>query len=143
MAALDVLPLAQAKDHLNIPSDNVDNDAELTRMIGAAVERVERHVGRTLTDQASCTASEVLASKVVLADYWITKRPENGPPPGYMTGPNDDTPSFYVSLRDRLVEILGGESGGAASAPSGVFDDPPRWPDPPLPCGTGVTYYWR
>lgn len=140
MAALDVLPLAQAKDHLNIPSDNVDNDAELTRMIGAAVERVERHVGRTLTDQASCSASQILASKVVLADYWITQRPENGPPPGWMTGGNDDTPGYVVPLRERLVEILGQPSNAAGGAPTYAFPDAAPWPDPPLPCGPTITY---
>jgi hypothetical protein len=144
VAALDVLPLAQAKDHLNIPASNVDNDAELTREIGVAVERVQRHIGRVLVDQASSSASEIFACKVALAYFWVTMRPENAPPPGYMTGGNDDTPAYFVPLSKRLAEILGGESGGATSAPTGAFDDPPAWPDPPRATGTYQTVIvWR
>ncbi len=136
MAALDVLPLATAKAHLNIPSTDTSNDVELTAMIGAAVERVQRHVGFIL-DPLALTGSQLLACKVALAFYWVTDRPENGPPPGYMTGGNDDTPAYFVSLKDRLVEILGGETGGAGTSPIGAFPDAPiAWPDPPRAVGT-------
>lgn len=47
MSALDVLPLADAKAHLNMTS--AAHDAELTGFIEAAVQVVERHVDRAIS----------------------------------------------------------------------------------------------
>lgn len=64
MSALDVLPLAQAKAHLNMTGDA--HDAELTRFIEAAVQVVERHLDRAVAVRPVVARQRVHGHQVVL-----------------------------------------------------------------------------
>lgn len=64
MSALDVLPLADAKAHLNMTSSQ--HDDELTRFIEAAVQVVERHLDRALAVRTVVARQRVLGHQVVL-----------------------------------------------------------------------------
>lgn len=135
MAPLEVLPLPAAKEYLNIPAASVVNDAELAGFVPAAVERVERHLGRTLVDAATSTASEVLAVKVVLGEYWRTQRvrARGGAMGGGQTGAAieaDSGPAGVAPLRVRLTELLGDEVSEPGEGPRGAFPAASRWPDP-------------
>lgn len=130
MAALDVLPLDEAKRYLNKSSDT--DDDELTGFIAAAVERVERHVGGSIEPP---TASQLLAVKVVLGEYWETQRVAAAGPTSIYTAAiavDDDGPTGSAPLRMRLAEILGDP---ASDSPRGSFPDPLPWPDPIRWCG--------
>lgn len=128
MAALDVLPLDEAKRYLNKSSD-IDDD-ELTGFIAAAVERVERHVGGSIEPP---TASQLLATKVVLGEYWETQRvAAAGPTPVYANSVDDDGPTGTAPLSVRLAEILGDAS---SESPSYSFPSAQPWPDPIGWCG--------
>ncbi|HEY9354604.1 MAG TPA: head-tail connector protein [Nocardioides sp.] len=135
MGALDILPLDVAKTYLNFRGEQ--NDAELATFIPPAVERVERHLGRTL-DPATVTAIEVLAVKVVLAEYWRTQRANYGRS-SYGGGASgaaieaDSGPAGEAPLRVRLTELLGDPAtgtGAAAPEPLGSFPSAQAWPDP-------------
>lgn len=137
MAALDVLTLVKAKDHLNIPAGNTQHDSELTDMIGSAVERVERHLGKKLVDAATSTASELLATKVVLAEYWRTQRAAMGGRAGYGTrdtGLQDTGPASGAPLEVKLTEILGPPPSSSGATPRGSFPSASPWPDPADRC---------
>lgn len=137
MAPLDVLPLAEAKEHLNkVTNAQPGGDDELIEMIGAAVERVQEHLGgRELT--AAAGFSERLACKVVLADYWKTQRPTIGgrQPYGGQAGfAQEDGPTSGASLMAKLTAILGPAVSAASNLPIGRFPTPtiPDLPEPPL-----------
>lgn len=136
MAALDVLPPAKAKEFVQIPAAVTSLDDELVEFIGAAVERVERHLGRAL-DPAAVTFSELLAAKMVLGEYWRTQRATRGGRGSYGGGASgaaievDADPAGMAPLRLRLTELLGEPaptSGGLV--PSGSFPAAAGWPDP-------------
>lgn len=148
MAALDVLPLDVAKRFLNIAPNLTDQDDELSvDFIPPAVERVERHVfgaspdGQPLGHLAPDTisASQRLACKVVLGEYWRTQRTVlgGGRPLGAVSGGADldSDPAGTAPLRARLTELLGEPSKvtPGTPAPAGMFDPPQPWPDPALP----------
>lgn len=137
MAPLDVLPLPAAKEYLNIPAASTVNDTELAGFVPAAVERVERHLGRTLVSAATSTASEVLAVKVVLGEYWRTQRVRAKGGGAYGGGgasgaaiEADSGPAGAAPLRVRLTELLGDEVSEPGEGPRGSFPAPSRWPDP-------------
>lgn len=133
MAALDVLPLPAAKEYLNIPAASTVNDTELAGFIPAAVERVERHLGRPLIDAATSTASEVLAVKVVLGDFWRTQRVRAGRSFGGASSSAveaDSGPAGMAPLRVRLSDLLGEEVSEPGEIPRGSFPAASRWPDP-------------
>lgn len=149
MSALDVLPLDAAKRYLNIPLAVTNDDDELTEFIGAAVQRVERHLygedsagnPKEHLDPAALSALQVLAVKVVLAEYWRTQRYKTARAAGGVSGTAieaDSGPAGLASLQVRLTELLGppadGESGGVLS-PVGEYPEAPAWPDPPFPAG--------
>ncbi len=147
MAALDVLPLAAAKEHINFrpPQDQGQNDAEILEMIPAAVERVERHLGRTLSDAVTASFSERLAVKVVFATYWQTQRgtTTRGSRGGGASGTAieaDSGPAGAAPLTSRLTELLGDAAQEAGDAPRGSFPEPEPWPDP---VRVGTTAWWR
>lgn len=128
MAALDVLPLDEAKKYLNKSTDT--DDDELTGFIAAAVERVERHVGGSIEPP---TASQLLATKVVLGEYWETQRvAAAGPTPVYANSVDDDGPTGTAPLSVRLAEILG---DALSESPSYSFPSAQPWPDPIGWCG--------
>ena len=135
--ALAVLSLDQAKLHVNIPLDRVENDAELIGHIAAAVERVERHLGRPLTVAPELvSASELLACKVVLAEYWRPQRARGGRSYGQASSAAaaaDSGPGGLASLTARLTELLGrAASAGStrSTPPRGTFPAAQPWPDP-------------
>lgn len=128
--ALEVLPLAKAKEHLNRTEvRQPGEEGELIDMIGAAVERVERHLGRY---PQPGKILEQLACKVVLAEYWKTQRPSTVRTSAYPTaaGEVDDGPTSGVSITAKLTELLGPPSGGSGGSPQGLFPSPLAWPDP-------------
>lgn len=129
--ALEVLPLAKAKEHLNRTEvRQPGEEGELIDMIGAAVERVERHLGRY---PQPGKILEQLACKVVLAEYWETQRPDQGRSTGYpgAGGPDsDDGPTSQKSIRVKLIELLGPPAAEDGSSPQGLFPPPRSWPDP-------------
>lgn len=148
MAALDVLPLDEAKDFLNISRARSEWDGELSGFIAAAVERVERHIageagiGVTLVAAADANALQLLAVKAVLAEYWRTQR-TRGVGRGGAGGTTaaaveaDSGPAGMASLRARLVDLLGPAAEpdglGTVPAPRGTFPPAQAWPDPVPP----------
>lgn len=145
MGALDVLPLVAAKRYLNIKNDEWDDELEQD-FIPPAVERVERHiagqagVGVTLTAAADATATQILAVKMVLGEYWRTQRTAAGR--GGFGGTSaaqvdaDTGPAGTASLRSRLTDMLGppadsDDLDGPVPSPTGAFPPAQRWPDPP------------
>lgn len=149
MSALDVLSLDDAKRYLNIPLANTVDDAELTEFIAAAVQRVERHLFGENSDEHldpdALSALQVLAVKVVLAEFWRTQRFKTARAAGSASGTSieaDTGPAGLASLRARLTELLGPPVDGAAGgvpAPVGEFPPPVDWPDPALPA---VRWVW-
>lgn len=133
---LDVLPVEKAKEHLNRQNiGQPGGEDELKDMIGAAVERVERHLGR-FPDPASF--AQVLACKVVLADYWRTQQPRVASRQGYgggSMGPEDDTPTSGASTLTKLTALLGPPADDAGSSSQGLFPPPRAFPDPVEPAG--------
>ena len=149
-SALDVLSLAAVKEHLNIDLDDRVHDAELLGLIPAAVGRVRAHIRRSFTspDEATASergemraASELLACKMVLADYWRTQI-FSGRTEIYGTSPAvvemDVGPAGASSLTMRLTDLLGppgaeaDDDGRSARvpAPQGSFPAAHPWPDP-------------
>lgn len=127
---LDVLPVDKAKEHLNREKiRQPGEDEELVDFIGAAVDRVARHLGRY---PAVGKVIEQLACKVVLAEYWKTQRPSTVRTSAYPTasGEVDDGPTSGVSITAKLTELLGPPSGGSGGSPQGLFPSPLAWPDP-------------
>lgn len=138
MSALDVLPLEVAKEYLNITSDRQDD--ELTGFIPAAVLRVVRHTGHNLDTAADASPLELLACKVVLADFWRTQRvaaPGRGGYGGGSSGAAIEADSGIggeAPLRVKLTELLGppAATGDVRPEPVGCFPQPQPWPDPPF-----------
>ncbi|MEV1295782.1 head-tail connector protein [Pseudonocardia sp. NPDC049635] len=128
---LEVLPLDKAKEHLNREKiRQPGEDDELEEFIGAAVDRVSRHLGRPADPSRPL---DVLAAKVVLAEYWKTQRPAAGRSSTYTghVNPNaDDGPTSGASIRVKLTDLLGPAAPDAGSAPQGLFPPPQAWPDP-------------
>lgn len=145
MSALDVLPLDAAKRYLNIPLANVLDDGELTEFIGAAVQRVERHLfgesSDVHLDPDAVSPLQVLAVKVVLAEYWRTQRYKTARAGGGASGTAieaDSGPAGLASLPVKLTELLGpaaDDASGGALAPVGEYPPVQAWPDPPFPSG--------
>jgi len=149
VSALDVLPLDAAKRYLNIPLANTIDDGELTEFIGAAVQRVERHLygedsdgnPNEHLDPDALSALQVLAVKVVLAEYWRTQRFKTARAGGGASGTAieaDSGPAGLASLRVKLTELLGpaaDDEAAAALAPTGEYPPVLAWPDPPFPAG--------
>lgn len=145
MSALDVLPLAAAKEHINFraPQDQGQNDAEILEMIPAAAERVERHLGRP---PSAGSFSERLAVKVVFAEYWRTQRGSSttrgsrgGGGASGAAIEADSGPAGAAPLTSRLTELLGDPVQEAGDAPRGSFPEPQRWPDP---AWVGLVSWW-
>lgn len=133
MAGLGVLSLADAKEHLNKISPV--SDEELRLMLPAAVERVERHTGRPLAGATQVTASEVLAVKLVLTEYWRTQRAKvsRGVSGGGASGTaveSDSGPGGMAAIKTRLTDLLGPPAAEPGSAPVGSFPAALPWPDP-------------
>lgn len=137
MSALDVLPLEKAKRYLNIPLAQTQHDDELEQdFIPPAVERVQRHLGRTLVDETSTSGSERLALKMVLGEYWRTQRVAAGR--GRISGGGasgtaieaDSGPAGEAPLRVRLTDLLGEEAPDQHTSPRGTFPPACGWPDP-------------
>lgn len=132
-AEFAVLSLRDAKDYLNKISPV--SDEELRLMLPAAVERVERHVGRDLTGATHVSASEILAVKLVLAEYWRTQRARTGRGVGGggasgVAIESDSGPGGMAAIKTRLTDLLGPPAAEVGSGPSGCFPDPQPWPDP-------------
>lgn len=68
MAALDVLSLTQAKEHLNIPASDGQHDNELTRFIEAVVPAVERRINVKLYPRAAVAQVAARGGLLVLPD---------------------------------------------------------------------------
>lgn len=139
MAAIDVLPLPTAKQHLNKRSDDTVDDLELLGMIDAAVERVERHVGPGVLGTPA-TGLQLLAVKAVLAVYWRTQRVRRtGGGQGGASGAAielDTAPGGAAPIRAVLTDLLGPPVDGGVDtppAPVGAFPPAQGWPDPALP----------
>jgi len=133
VAGLGVLSLADAKEHLNKISPV--SDEELRLMLPAAVERVERHTGRALSGATQVTASEVLAVKLVLAEYWRTQRAKvgRGVSGGGASGvaiESDSGLGGMAAIKTRLTDLLGPPAAEAGAAPVGSFPAAQPWPDP-------------
>lgn len=149
MAALDVLPLDQAKKHVNTELAITTDDAEMTAFIEAAVERVDRHLwteaeretGRSLTAAGEpVTPSRRLAVMVVFAEYWRTQRPRGARSGGAAVSvaavEADSGPAGVASLTSRLTELLGpAAESSSGTAAVGSFPAALPWPDPALPAG--------
>lgn len=132
MAPIDVVPLDVAKDHLNKDLTVHTEDAELTRWIGAAVRRVERHLGRSL-GPGPAVDDELAACLVVLGEFWRTQRPPRGSVNGVVgrdAGAQDTSPTSGAPLRLKLEELLGPEAGPAGLQARGSFPLPSCYPDP-------------
>jgi hypothetical protein len=142
VGALDVLPVDKAREYLNIRTSELD-EGELAEFIGAAVERVERHIageagiGSTLVTAATTSALQLLAVKAVLGEYWRTQRVRVGR--GIGAGSTaaaveaDTGPAGAAAIRIRLEDLLGPPFDGNGSdppAPRGSFPAPVPWPDP-------------
>lgn len=129
-----VLSLTTAKEHLNKTGiTQPGGDDELSDMIGAAVERVQRHLGGRELTAYGATFSEVLACKTVLAEYWRTQNPmvQARQVYGGQQGPlADDGPTAPVSLVAKLTALLGPPIDLVSEQPQGVFPKPEPWPDP-------------
>lgn len=138
----DVLPLAAAKRYLNIPLSSTVNDDELEEeFIPPAVERVGRHLGRSLIDADEVTPSELLACKVVLGEYWRTQRFRRGGGAGGPSGAAieaDTGPAGAAPITNRLTELLGPPADREETKPTGSFPPATAWPDPAMPCAA-----WR
>lgn len=144
-AAGRVISLGDARDYLNkIGAATLDED-ELRTMMAAAVERVDRHLysqaerdgGRTLATESTITQSQVLAVKMVLAEFWRTQRTRLG---GRSMGGGgsgvaielDSGPAGAAPLTVRLTDLLGdpADGGDGVPAPVGSFPTACGWPDP-------------
>lgn len=140
----DVLPLPAAKDHLLIEQDDVQHDEALPGYILAAVHRVVRHLGRPITSVAAAVvsdeaglarASEVLAVKMVLGDYWELQIFAGGSSYAAAAGGAMDVgPAGAAAIGVRLADLLGpaGSTSGAAAGlmPAAAFPAADGWPDP-------------
>lgn len=73
MPALDVLPLPEAKAHLNMDPAGSTHDTELTRFVEAAVAVVERHVGQALHPREVVETARVGGNGAVLAQVPVTE----------------------------------------------------------------------
>lgn len=136
--AIDVLPLPTAKQHLNIRTENTVEDLELIEMIGAAVERVERHTGPGVL-AAPAAGLQLLAVKAVLAVYWRTQRVRRtgGAGQGGASGAAielDNAPGGAAPIRAILTDLLGPPVEGGVDddtpSPLGSFPLPLPYPDP-------------
>lgn len=142
-----VISLSDVRDYLNKATTGAQPDEdELRTMMAAAVERVDRHLfsqaerdgGRTLATEAVITQSQVLAVKVVLAEFWRTQRARLGGGRGQMgistagaVAEMDNGPSGSASLTLRLTDLLGdpADGGDGVPAPMGSFPESCDWPD--------------
>jgi hypothetical protein len=140
VAPTDVLSVQKAKDHLNaLNITEPGGEGELADMIGAAVGRVERHLGRSL-EPGPATGVELLACKVVLAEYWRTQRPGAAGRRVYgaqAAGAQETGPVSGAPIEVKLEDLLGPPADDAASSPQGSFPPPVPYPDPILPLFRG------
>lgn len=154
-----VISLADARDFLNKSVGGQVDEDELRTMMAAAVERVDRHLfsrderaaGRTLATEPLVTQSQVLAVKVVLAEFWRTQRTRLG---GRATGIGgattaatseaDSGPAGVASLTARLTDLLGvpAAGGDTVPAPAGSFPAADPWPDPASHVHWGLWRGW-
>ncbi|OJY47601.1 hypothetical protein [Pseudonocardia sp. 73-21] len=141
-----VISLADARDYLNkVAGGQVDED-ELRTMMAGAVERVDRHLftraerdaGRTLASEPTVSESQVLAVKMVLAEFWRTQRSRLGGRGAGMAAAaaaidSDSGPAGTATLTVRLTDLLGpplGADAGGVPQPAGSFPPACGWPDP-------------
>lgn len=134
-----VISLTDLRDYLNKSGTGTAataEEGELRDLLGAAVERVERHTGTTLAADGQITQLQVLAVKLVAADFWRTQRARSAS--RVAAAPQaidaDSSPYGTAPLEVRLTELLGPAVSGKGSAlpPVGVFPDVAEWPDTPL-----------
>lgn len=152
-----VISLADARAYLNKLGGGAADEDELRTMLAAAVERVDRHLysaadraaGRTLNVEPVITESQVLAVKMVLAEFWRTQRARlGGRPTGMGTAAgamdSDSGPAGVAPLTVRLTDLLGLPSGGgdAVPAPVGSFPVAQPWPDPANRVSWGIWSGW-
>lgn len=144
--AVDVRPATPAavslddlRDYLNKAltgsAANADED-ELRAVLAAAVERVGRHLGREVLLDGQISQAEILAIKLVAAEFWRPQRAPRGgigASAGLPVSEMDSGPAGTAPLEVRLAELLGpAVSGrGAVLAPVGCFPSPSVWPDAP------------
>jgi hypothetical protein len=121
---VSVVSLADAKRHLNKSAQRVDDDEELRGVLVAAVERVERHVGRELA--GSVSPAQRLAVLEVLAEFWSSQRTRLG---GRGLGRSDVDDEFQRPLEMRLADLLGPATAPSRGVPQGVFPVPSGWPE--------------
>lgn len=136
--ARGVVSLTDARTYLQKLNLGAVDEDELRSQLAAAQLRVDRHLGRALADADAVTETEVLAVKVVLAEYWRnyrTKFANRGAGMGSTAAAidTDNGPSGLASLTARLTDLLGppvGAGAGGVPSPMGSFPEPCGWPDP-------------
>lgn len=122
---VNVVDLAEAKQHLNI-DDDIDDD-EVEFFVDAANEWVATQV-----DAADLTARPVqLATRELIRHWWDAS--QRGP--GSVVDAEDGFSLGLLgfAIPTRVKEILGPYLSGTATAPAapvGAFPDPLAWPDP-------------
>ncbi len=114
------ITLADAKAHLNIPSDEHDDDVELEFFVNVANEWIEEEVA----DPDSYRAQ--LATRMLVAHWWETQR---GPAGGVLDDGGGAAPGSWYSIPNKVKELLP-EKHSAASTPQGSFPEAVAWPDP-------------
>lgn len=141
-----VISLGDARDYLNKAVGGQVDEDELRTLMAAAVERVDRHLftqaerdaGRTLATEPAVSESQVLAVKMVLAEFWRTQRNRLGSRSGGLGASGaateaDSGPAGAAPLTVRLTDLLGEPAdgaGGGVPAPVGSFPAACEWPDP-------------
>lgn len=114
-----LFPMAQIKQHLNYALDQDIDDAELRRMLNAAID-VVAYEGSYLPGTAP-TAAQRLAIYMVTADLWTTQRGADIN--------RDDTGDFVIApLLTRRVRELLRPTRIKRTSPTGNF--PPAYPLP-------------
>ena len=61
-----VLPLADAKDHLNIPQSNTTSDAEIQSYIATIESALERYTGGPLVNRTVTERAEMMSNQTVI-----------------------------------------------------------------------------
>lgn len=141
-----VISLGDARAYLNKLGGTAADEDELRTMLAAAVERVDRHLysraerdsGRTLAAEPVISESQVLAVKMVLAEFWRTQRARLGGRGAGMAAAaaaidSDAGPAGTAPLTVRLADLLGpplGADAGGVPQPVGSFPPACGWPDP-------------